>query len=152
MTVASPLAAVAAVGGWFERSADGRLRLKARAGLPPATVESAFAEARHWHNRYREALAHWGALHPAEEAAWLAWGELEDRWHRLHGARAPEWQYAGCGEPIGGLPALGLSDGTRVHSGDRLDCLFAFGERWRSEATAGLIALGLDPLADGEPP
>jgi hypothetical protein len=64
----------------------------------------------------------------------------------------PEWQCAGCGEPIGGLPALDLPDGTRVHSGDRLDCLFAFGERWRSEATAGLIALGLDPLADGEPP
>jgi hypothetical protein len=97
-----------------------------------------------WRARHREARAHWGALHPAEEAAGLAWGELLSRWHRLHGARAPEWQCAGCGEPIGGLAALTLADGNRVHL-DRLDCPLAFGERWRSEATAGLRALGLDP-------
>jgi hypothetical protein len=29
-----------------------------------------------------------------------------------------------------------------------LDCLLAFGARWRSAATAGLRALGLDPTAD----
>jgi hypothetical protein len=34
-----------------------------------------------WLARHREALAHWGALHPAEEAAGQAWGELLSRWH-----------------------------------------------------------------------
>jgi len=45
---------------------------------------------------------------------------------------------------------LDLQDGNRVHLADSLDCLFAFGERWRREATAGLRALGLNP-PDGEP-
>jgi hypothetical protein len=143
MTRRSPLTEVAAVGGWFERRPDGRLRLKARAPLAPAIIESAFAEAREWHARHREALAHWSALHPAEEAAGLAWGEIQARWHRLHGERAPEWQCAGCGEPIGGFAALDLAHGSRVHI-DGCDCLLAFGKRWRSEATAGLRALGLD--------
>jgi hypothetical protein len=69
---------------------------------------------------------------------------MQDRWHRLHGTRAPAGQCAGCGEPIGGLAALDLADGSRVHI-EKLDCLFSFGERWRSEAAAGLRTLGLDP-------
>jgi hypothetical protein len=100
-----------------------------------------------WRAHHREALAQWAAFRPAE-AARIAWGELEERWHRLHGARAPEWQCVGCGEPIGGRAALRLADGNRVHVADSLDCLFAFGERWRREAIAGLRALGLDPPAE----
>jgi hypothetical protein len=86
-------------------------------------------------------------LHPASEAARFAWGELEDRWHRLRGRRWPAWQCAGCDAPIGGLPALDLADGNRVHfdGAHGLDCLLAFGERWRGEATCGLRALGLNP-------
>jgi hypothetical protein len=103
-----------------------------------------------WGARHREALAHWGALRAADEAAWLAWGELQDRWHRLHGARAPEWQCAGCGEPVGGLAALTLADGNRVHL-HKLDCLLRFGKRWRSEAAAGLEALGLVPPTGCDP-
>jgi hypothetical protein len=102
-------------------------------------VLTALAEATSWPARHREALTHWSALHTADEAAGLAWGELQDRWHRLHGARVPEWQCAGCGEPIGGLAALDLADGSRVHL-DRLDCLLSLGERRRREATAGLRA------------
>jgi hypothetical protein len=109
-----------------------------------ADILTALAEATSWRARHREALAHWSALRSLEEAAGLAWGELESRWHRLHGRRAPEWQCAGCGEPIGGLPALRLHDGNRVHL-DSLDCLLSFGERWRGEATAGLRVLGLEP-------
>jgi hypothetical protein len=97
-------------------------------------------------------LAYWIALHPAGEAARLAWGEMQSLWHRLHGWRAPEWQCAGCNSPVGGLPALDLADGSRVHLDDAhgLDCLLAFGERWRAVATAGLQALGLNPPADNE--
>ena len=102
-----------------------------------------------WSIRRREALARWGALHGAEEAARLAWGELLGHWHRLHGKRAPEWQCAGCGEPIGRLTALDCADGNRVHLDD---CLLAFGERWRREATTGLQAHGLVPPPDCELP
>jgi len=91
-----------------------------------------------------------GRAHGTGEAARLACGELLSRWHRLHGARAPEWQCAGCGEPIGGLAALDLADGNRVHFGDSLDCLLAFGERWRREEAASLRAVGVDPPADCE--
>jgi hypothetical protein len=96
-----------------------------------------------WRARHCEALAYWSAFHPADEAEHLAWGELEIRWHRLHRTRSPEWQCAGCGEPIGGLAAMTLADGSRVHFGDDLSCLMAFGQRWRSAATKGLRALGL---------
>jgi hypothetical protein len=111
----------------------------------PAVIAALAAE---WRARHREALANWSAFRPIKEAAGLAWGELEDRWHKLHGARTPAWQCAGCGEPVGGRAALRLADGNRVHVADSLDCLFAFGERWRREATSGLRALGLDPPAE----
>src|SRR5262249_40424239 len=45
-----------------------------------------------WRARHRESLAHWRALRTLDEAAGIAWGELEHRWHRLQGARTPEWQ------------------------------------------------------------
>jgi hypothetical protein len=103
-----------------------------------------------WLARHREALAHWGALHPAEEAAGQAWGELLSRWHMQHGERVPHWQCAGCHEPIGGRVVLDLADGSRVHLNE-LNCLLRFGERWRSEAAAGVEALGLVPPARIDP-
>ncbi|MGH7111039.1 MAG: hypothetical protein ACREFK_11490 [Stellaceae bacterium] len=151
MSGPSPLAAVAAAGGRFAVRGD-RLRLTARTNLPAAVVESAFAEVRGWHHRHREALAHHRALHPADEAASLAWGEMQARWHRLCGERVAEWQCAGCREPIGGFDALPLGDGNRVHLGDRagLDCLLAYGPRWRGAASRALRAMGLHPPADDD--
>ena len=113
----------------------------------PAVMAALAAD---WRARHREAVARWGSLHPADEAEQLAWGGLEDRWHRLHGRRSLEWQCAGCGEPIGGMPTLTLADGNRVHL-DKLDCLLTFGERWRSEASAGLRASGLHPPSCMQP-
>jgi hypothetical protein len=66
-----------------------------------------------WHARHREALAYWGVLHPATDAARLAWGEMENRWHRVHGTRVLPWRCAGCGRLIGGLAVLDLADGNR---------------------------------------
>ena len=54
----------------------------------------------------------------------------------------PEWQCAGCGEPIGGLAALDLGYDGRVHF-DRLDCVIRYGQRWRKTATQALAAMGL---------
>jgi hypothetical protein len=148
------IGAVRAAGGIIRREGD-MIELAAPRPLPPALVArirqakaallALLGEATgDWRSRHREALVYWGALHPAERAPQIAWGEMQWRWHRLHGTRAPQWQCAGCWEPIGGLELLTLGDGNRVHL-DRLGCLLRFGERWRSEAAAGLRALGLDP-------
>jgi len=95
-----------------------------------------------WPARQREALAHWSALHSDLEAESLAWGEMQARWHRLHGVQTQESRCAGCGEPIGGLPSLDLQDGARVHLA-KIACIIRYGERWRGEATRAFIAIGL---------
>jgi hypothetical protein len=102
--------------------------------------------------RYREALAYWSAFHATGEAARLAWGQIESHWHMHYGERAPHWQCAGCREPIGGLSALDLADGNRVHfdAAHGLNCLLSFGDRWRAEAIAGLQELGLVPPAEDD--
>jgi hypothetical protein len=64
-----------------------------------------------------------------EMAKRLAWGDMENDWHYAHGRRWPSWQCAGCDGPIGGLAALDLTDGNRVHLQD-IECLIAFGRRW----------------------
>jgi hypothetical protein len=48
------------------------------------------------------------------------------------------------GKLIGGLETLNLPDGNRVHV-EPIDCLIGFGQRWRSDAQAALLALGLKP-------
>jgi hypothetical protein len=149
------IAAVRAAGGTIRRDGD-MLELMAPRPLPPdliARIRKAkpalllvLTEADDWRARHRGAIAYWSALHPAAEAARLAWGELEDRWHRLHRARMPEWQCAGCGELIGGAAALDLADGARVHV-ETLNCVLRYGERWRRAATEALSAIGLEPPA-----
>lgn len=156
MTPSAVLAEVGAAGGWIEARGD-RLRLMARGPLAPDLVErvraakpallAIFAERADWHHRHREALAYHCALYPKSEAAALAWSEMQNRWHRLHGERVSAWQCAGCGAPIGGREALTLSDGNGVHL-DTLDCLLAYGRRWRGAATRALAAMGLQPPPD----
>jgi hypothetical protein len=104
-----------------------------------------------WRRHYVIRTIDWelSGVRPEWRARGIAWGELLDEWHRRHGTRVPQWQCAGCGEPIGGLAALDLADGNRVHL-DNLDCLLRFGERWRREAAAGVQTLGLDPPPDVE--
>jgi hypothetical protein len=83
------------------------------------------------------------------EAERLAINHLVLEWHRDHGAHVPKWQCAGCGKPIGGMGALALADGNRVHF-QTLDCLLCYGERWRAAGTAALRALGLNPPEEVE--
>jgi hypothetical protein len=83
-----------------------------------------------------------GGARSYDDAARLAWGELECRWHWLYGDRVAEWRCAGCGKLISGLPSLDLQDGNRVHF-DQVDCLIGYGDRWRGEASRALVAMGL---------
>jgi hypothetical protein len=155
--VAELIAAVSAAGGTIRRDGD-TIELLARAPLPKDLVAriraaktallAALDEPADWHARHREALRYWGALHPPMEAVALAWGELQNRWHRLHGRRCPARQCAGCGEAIGGLATLDLPDGNRVHIA-ALNCLIRYGKHWRNEATQALAATGLSAPSDG---
>ena len=80
-------------------------------------------------------------------AGGLAWGEAENVWHQRHSAKHDPSNCAGCGELLSGRERLTLGDGAAVHwdQGAGFDCLGSYGRRWRSEATAGLVALGLAP-------
>jgi hypothetical protein len=151
--VAELIAAVHAAGGIIRRDGD-TIELIAPAPLPADLVArirvakpallAVLDEPTDWHARHREALRYWGVLHAPAEAASLAWGELQNRWHRLYGTRFPASQCAACGEAIGGHAALDLPDGNRVHSA-ALNCLIRYGHHWRNEATRALAAIGLPP-------
>ena len=97
-----------------------------------------------WLARHREALACWGAFHPPEEAAEIAWGEMVNRWHKRHGERVPPGICAGCRRPIGNSAVLPLGGGAGVHTAT-LECIVAYGDHWRSAATEALVAMGLTP-------
>jgi hypothetical protein len=99
-----------------------------------------------WHDLYAELTGHWfhGARHWHEAEA-LAWGELEVRWNRAHGAQVPSHLCAGCRRPIGAAEAFDLEDGNRVHDANDHDCLRRHGERWRGTARRALIEMGLSP-------
>ena len=125
------------------------------AALAPASTSKctdqdaavAGTEARRWRDRLATRIVDW--FHGDrgwEEARRLAWGDLENEWHELHGWRWPSWQCAGCNAPLGGSQALDLPDGNRVHF-ELIDCLIRFGKRWRGDASEALVALGLEPTS-----
>src|SRR5215472_3239959 len=52
-----------------------------------------------WRRQYLVRTINWelSGARSESQARGIAWGELADRWHRLHGSRTPQWQCAGCG-------------------------------------------------------
>jgi hypothetical protein len=99
-----------------------------------------------WQERYTALSCAWtnGRRRSWAEARRLAWGDLQNEWHALHGTRFPTWQCAGCRKPLSGFNTLDLNDGNRVHLDD-IECLITFGRRWRSIAHEWLVACGLKP-------
>jgi hypothetical protein len=152
MTAPPPLAAITAVGGRFEVRGN-RLRLTALTALSAAVVENAFTEARDWHHRHREALAHWRALHSEPPRPHRSLGErcrtagtgstarasrngnAPDAASRSAATRRCRWMMAlAC---ISTMCADSISSST-------------YGDRWRSAATRALAAMGLKAPADDE--
>jgi hypothetical protein len=86
-------------------------------------------------------------LCPRSQATSLAWGESENRWHRLFGAKLPEGQCAGCDAPPAGVDLFDTGDGNSVHFDEEhgFDCLIACGRRWLGAATRALAVMGLEP-------
>jgi hypothetical protein len=102
-------------------------------------------EARRWRERFTARTFEWqGRKREWKKAEQLAWGDILNEWHLLHGRRSPAWQCAGCGQPISGLEVIELPDCNRVHF-EPIDCLLRFGRRWRSDAEVALLAVGLEP-------
>src|SRR5262249_40340199 len=65
-----------------------------------------------WRDLYEQRAAHWSleGRRSRAEAEALAWGELENRWHRMRGERVPPDICAGCRRPIAAAEALVLSE------------------------------------------
>ena len=120
----------------------------------PLAPEPGGAEAAWWRRRFTISTIHWelSGKRTKAEAERLAYAQLLDDWRRLHGTRWPVWQCAGCGKPIGGLSALSLTDGNRVHFGEKIECLTPFGRRSHGDAIAALRALKLKPPPGFESP
>jgi len=107
-------------------------------------------DVRWWQRRFTAKTFQWlVGNRDWEGAKRLAWGDLQNEWHVKHGRRWPIWQCAGCGQLIGGLEAIDLPDGNRVHR-DPIDCLIIFGKRWRAAASAALIEFGLQSPSDDD--
>jgi hypothetical protein len=97
----------------------------------------------------RAAIREFDGHYTRAEAAVLAWGELQNRWHLELGDRVPRDLCAGCHRPIGAAEALDLIDGNRVHFADNDVCLIRHGNRWRANATRALLAVGPRPPSSG---
>jgi hypothetical protein len=82
------------------------------------------------------------------EAGRVAWGEAENVWHRRHGAEPSLDRCAGCDALMLDGPGMSLLDGAAVHLGQDygMECLIAYGQKWRGAAYVGLGAMGLEPL------
>jgi hypothetical protein len=125
----------------------------APASTLPATIDlDDGSDPAWWRRQFTIRTIDWGLSGKwiKDEAAGLAWGELQCRWHRLHGKRVAASTYAGCGEPIADTEALDLGDDTRVHFATA-GCLIRYGQLWRSAATQALLAMGLTPPCGPEP-
>jgi hypothetical protein len=110
-----------------------------------AALSPSFVDASWWRERFAAKAVQWFIGDRDWDAAKrLAWGDLENEWHELHGRRWPSWQCAGCDGPLSGSQAQDLPDGNRVHF-EPIDCLVNFGKRWRGDARKALIGFGLEP-------
>lgn len=133
------------------RLAPGSMSQKSRMSQAPEGDELWSPE--RWREEFEEraAIRQYDGHYTRVEAERLAWGGLENRWHREHGERVPADVCAGCRRPMGGRPALDVADGSRVHDTPDHACLIRFGKRWRSAATRALIEMGLRPPATDNP-
>lgn len=140
------------------------VRLRAtKADVIAALVSSTYAprpdsvgmgDATWWRRRFAVRTIHWelGGYRSLLDAQRLAFAEMLDEFREDHGRRWPAWQCAGCDAPLGGLSALTLVDGNRIHFDEKNECLIRFGRRWHDDAIAGLRALGLVPPPGFTPP
>lgn len=114
-----------------------------------AALTASQNDATYWQQRYTARTFEWfNGKRDWNAAQRIAWGDLQNEWHKAHGRRWPAWQCAGCEKPISAAVAIDLPDNNRVHL-EPIDCLIEFGRHWRGKADAALIALGLETPGAG---
>ena len=110
---------------------------------------SGAAEAGYWRDFFDERAAHreFDGGHSRADAERLAFGEMILEWHRRYGARPDPFRCAGCGDDMPSKGGMALNDGTRVHldAVRRVDCIIAYGQKWRGAGATALRELGFDP-------
>jgi hypothetical protein len=101
-----------------------------------------------WQAHYSARIVHWflRGQRRWHEAEAIAYDELLMEWHEHYGARSDPRRCAGCGHELLGDGGLVLSDGAHLHlAGARgVECVIAYGHKWRGAAVAALRALGLN--------
>jgi hypothetical protein len=65
-------------------------------------------------------------------------------WHRQQGSPISDDLCAGCGLPLDGAPEVVLFPrGERAHADNGFDCIRHYIARWKREAAAALLAIGI---------
>jgi hypothetical protein len=124
------------------------------AGSSPVNLDRGGSELAWWHGHFiiRTIERELGGYRSHRDAELLAFGDAILEWHRRHGARPDARRCAGCDDELPGEGGISLCDGARLHlDGVRgVDCIIAYGHRWRSASVAALQTLGVDPPAGFE--
>ena len=129
---------------WEERAAiveyDGKLcRDDAEAVADACCPPPPQPEPEDWRPWFESEVARRVSHMGLEAARRRAVGVAVNLWNLHHGSRGEPSRCAGCGEYLAPSEAFRLGDGAMVHGGDAfLDCLRAYGSRWRPAALVGL--------------
>lgn len=101
--------------------------------------------------RWFEAEIDRRAFHmPLEAAQTRAMNAALNLWHAHHGSRGEPNRCVGCGGYLPASAAFTLGDGAVIHGGEAfLECLGAYGSRWRHGALEGLRRLGV-PISEAD--
>jgi hypothetical protein len=83
---------------------------------------------------------------PAHPAWWRDFFKERAAIREIVGAHSDPRRCPGCGDELAGEADLALCDGARVHldAVRGVNCVIAYGQKWRGAAVTALRALGLD--------
>lgn len=122
---------------------------QARGSARPALRELPAAEAGYCRDFFGERAAHreFDGGYSRADAERLAFGEMILEWHYQHGVRPEPSRCAGCGDELPAAIGLALCDGACVHfdAVRGVDCIIAYGKKWRGAAVTALHGLGFSP-------
>jgi|HubBroStandDraft_6_1064221.scaffolds.fasta_scaffold07060_3 hypothetical protein len=107
-----------------------------------------------WLDLFNERAAHrqFDGGYSRAEAERRAFNEMILEWQARHGGRPDPLRCVGCGDELPANSGLALTDGARVHFDVRgVNCIIAYGRKWRAAAAAALRAIGLVPPQGFDP-
>jgi hypothetical protein len=123
-----------------------RMVLANKAAIMAALAEAEFEDSTYWsHFLDHEVHALVAAGKSRDQAIGAAWWRTMLRWYVQQGRHVAPWSCAFCGEVFSPNDlAVLYPSGERVHL-SRDGCLSGYGNRWRGEARAALVTIGMEP-------